>query len=387
MNNGSFLCFPGQIDQLSREKERNEEALHSLRQRLRCSQNMISKLEEKLASCEAANRDIEESKTLIEAQSKKQALKCANLNQALAEIQTTLSESISKENHQRIITENQESLNKKDLIIESLNDQIATLMSRLEQSDQNLLETKQSLSTSISTVTLFETAATESRIEIESLNLQLREAKKNLAIQTEQHRERIRSLEHHHSLAISMLEKSHSVQFNRLQSELDLSSKLVLLKNIQVDQMKCKLVDYEIQLVDQQIRDICIDLGVQSDSLLLIPQSSQTDRRVLLDNVATETDHIHTLTEDQVSVIRRHLSCSSCTNTSSTTARPVSTLFPCGHGMCSDCVTLVMQSDLNRVGIACKQCDNNLPVTRISLNYPMIALSDYLSSVLPVRDC
>ncbi len=155
-----------------------------------------------------------------------------------------------------------------------------------------------------------------------------------------------------------------------------------------MDQMHAKLVELEIRVADQHSREICIDIGVQSDTEIL-PQGCQTNS-ILLRSVSTETEneqgkHIFcSLTQEQVDVLRKHMCCSSCRDS---IARPVSTLFPCGHGLCSDCVATVMRSDIHRVGIACEQCANNLPVTRISLNYPLIALTDYLSSILPPRDC
>jgi len=373
---------------MAQEKARSEETLQLLRQRLRCSIDLISNMEKKVNQADTDRVAAEELIKRKDAANKKLALQNTNLNKSISDLKMALNSTIPKVDHEREVEKANAQSSEKDAVISCLSAQLNEVRIAFNQCETDLRDARCAYCDLESRSIEKDNQLSRIRREYDLVADHLRNSQDELRSQTYNYQEPFKSMEQHQSLALSMIEKTHACQLRKLQTELELTSKLVRLKDSQLDQMHAKLVELEIRVTDQQSREICIDIGVQSDTDMQT-QGCQTNF-IVLRPVSTETEneeaeHIFcSLTQKQVDELRKHMCCSSCRDS---IARPVSTLFPCGHGLCSDCVATVMQSDLNRVGIACEECANNLPVTRISLNYPLIALTDYLSSILPPRDC
>ena len=346
---------------------------------------MISSMEKKVSHAELERTNAEVIIQRKDAHNKKLTLQNVNLSKSVSDLQTSLDSMIPKSDHEHAVDELHTELAEKDTVISNLNKRLDDTSSRILKLETDLREALRVNSEMESRLNERGAEGARMREEFALLFDRLQHTQAEVCLQATSHKEQIESMEKSHSMALTMIEKSHSTQVKKLQSESDLTSKLTRLKDSQIDQMHAKLVEMEIRIADQHVRDICIDIGVQS-ATELCTRGSQTDA-IVTRTVNTETSkesHSTYLREDQIAVIWKHICCSSCIDAA---ARTVSTLFPCGHGLCSDCVADVMQADLTRVGITCKQCANNMPITRISLNYPMIALSEYLSSILPPRDC
>jgi len=342
-------------------------------------------MEKKVAHAEHEKSIAEATMSHKEGANRKLTLQNANLSKSISDLQTSLGSMISKSHHEEATAKLHSQLQEKEAIVSSLNSQIKERSALLSKLETDLRDVRSAYSEMESIVNERSADESRSREELDLLYHRLNDSQAEAERQSTVHNEQIKALERSHSLALSMLEISHTNQSKKLQTELDLMTKLVRFKDSQIDQMNAKIVEMKIRIVDQRARDVCIDIGVKSVTDKC-PQTCQTDTLVTR-TVHTETDQstcLIFLREDQVTELRKYISCSSCRDSAS---RVVSTLFPCGHGLCSDCVADVMQADLNRVGIACRQCANNMPITRISLNYPMIALSEYLSSILTPGDC
>jgi hypothetical protein len=348
---------------------------------------LISAFEKKLTNAHVTQASLEARISHLDSVNKKLTLRNANLTQKNSELQSSLESSIPKAEHQKVIDELTTSITDKITAISDLTERLALVENARLAKQCEVADALNQNRALIQSIAEKDTELCRVRTEFDSLILRISVLRDEANTQAASHHHQIESIESHHSLAIQMLEKSHATQAQKLQSELDLTAKLVKLKDSQLNQVQARLMDFETQLTQQKTRDICIDMGVQSVTDVVVA-SSQTEALVNR-TVATEPDEkdcedFCSLSKAEVEVLRKHLGCSSC---SGKDAYPVSTLFPCGHGLCSECVAIAMQSDMNRIGISCKECGNNLPVTRISLNYPMIALSDYLVSILPPRDC
>ncbi len=372
---------------MSREKSRAERANNLLRQRVRCSTEMISGLDKKIADSECKSSTLEQSISKLDSLNRKLTLRNTNLNQRISELEFSLESSIPNDDHQKMVNDLESLLSEKEIIITNLKKRLTSAEEASHAHNTQVVVALKQNQDLVRSIANKDEELYQMRSENENLLLRMSLVQGEAEKQSHIHDQQVQSIEKHHSLAIHMLDKSQTAQARKLQSELELTAKLARIKDLQLDQLQARLMDYEIQLTQQKTRDICIDIGVQRDTDVVIA-SSQTEDRTRR-TVATEHDEtiakeFCSLSREEVGNIRKHLCCSSCV---SSDARPVSTLFPCGHGLCSDCVAVAMQSDMNRSGIACKQCGNNLPVTRVSLNYPMIAIAYYLESILPPRDC
>ena len=219
---------------------------------------------------------------------------------------------------------------------------------------------------------------------ISSLESQLSETLQQLAISQEsvsalqtqitditiKHTSDLYSLESHNAIAISLSEQQHNKITSELRSTISLQAKQINVMELKLRKLESDVQFLKTQLIDQDLSLIRIHASTESS----IPHSTtftQSDPILALPTIS-QTLPVHILSEDLLSSITSILHCSTCNRKWST----ISTLFPCGHGVCEDCLSALISNDKTLAGFTCAECKNNLPITRISLNYPLIKLAN-----------
>ena len=212
--------------------------------------------------------------------------------------------------------------------------------------------------------------------ELHSVRQQIESMRSEYAMRERAHIEDMESLKRAHQLTQSLSEQSSASAIIKLEGKLRIATETVVLLEARI----CELTKEQVDLKSEVLRAKLVWQLKESQSVQAVvamhDKPCQSDCSKVR-TVGTGTDSCVILSEECYAEVTKAVSCMQCE-----TARPsaISTLFPCGHGVCSDCLSTLIASDGALGGFPCEACGDNLPVTRICNNRPLADLSRLLGT-------
>lgn len=282
----------------------------------------------------------------------------------VANLEARLSQSITKEEHLRIVDDFSgkiEELLSDGLEARNIRTDLQCELKSLAESNSDLQEKLEAsskrnivLQDEISSLNA-STACKQRRID--SFDTDLNLIRKSF----EQERE---SLESSHAIALALAEQSAAGALSRAsvtQSALEFTQQRLtdLLRDnesLRKDALKPRICS-SVQTSQGNWETVSIQTeGVHESSLV----QTESTNGPLMSSRAVQT-------EAGSARIEEICKCSRCKAPSHQFS-----LFPCGHGLCVDCCeSLVIADEVSLGGIVCEQCEDRLPVTRIVRNRPL----------------
>lgn len=181
-----------------------------------------------------------------------------------------------------------------------------------------------------------------------------------------------RALEASHALAISLLEQTH--ESHMVQFELD--SK-VMRESVSILEERSQALMSENTKLKSQLLQFKMIAHTRVDAEAQVCPSS-SNRSVGTEwtknaTASTGTEKSIILSANSITDCLKYICCGQC---SPGKFRVVATLFPCGHGVCEDCLLRMLDADTALSGICCNACNNSLPISYICRNRYLSKLSD-----------
>lgn len=181
-----------------------------------------------------------------------------------------------------------------------------------------------------------------------------------------------RALEASHALSISLLEQTHESHM----AQFELDSK-VMRESVSILEERSQALMSENTKLKSQLLQLRMIAHTRVDAEAQVCPSS-SNRSVSTEwtknaTASTETEKSIILSANSITDCLKYIRCEQC---SPGKFRVVATLFPCGHGVCEDCLLRMLDADTVLSGICCKACNNSLPVSYICRNRYLSKLSD-----------
>ena len=282
----------------------------------------------------------------------------------VANLEARLSQSITKEEHLRIVDDLSgkiDELLSDGLDARNIRTDLECERKSLGESNKNLKEKLEAKSKRVAVledeITSLNASIACKQRRIDSLDSELNLMRKSC----EQERE---SLESSHAIALALAEQSAAGALSRAsvtQSALEVTQQRLadllreneslrkdalkprICSSVQTSQGDWATVSIQTEAMNRGVHESC---------------STQTESTMLSTAVQTETI---------ANAVEEICKCSKCKAPSHQFS-----LFPCGHGLCvACCELLVIADEVSLGGIVCEQCEDRLPVTRIVRNRPL----------------
>ena len=275
---------------------------------------------------------------------------------------------IKKDDHDKILGEVTDRL--EDYISDSL--EFSSIRIRLEKDLKNLMDSNRDLTNRMTkqneTITLRDQ-------EIRSLNESCKAKQKRIDtlesdthLMKTSHEQEKESLESTHAVALTLLEQSTAAALSKASVA---STALDLMQQRVSDLQKENEVLQKERFKSSTLKPLLVSICIGTSHALI---SSQTQTETFIEYTIpcqVETDPVMVLSTTQHEKIAEIARCGKCYKSEANTF----SLFPCGHGCCTECCEeALVQDELSAGGITCSACETSLPVTRIVRNRPLEAL-------------